>query len=126
MIFKNMENNIRKIRLSQTDKNLRSGNKVAALLGITPQYYYNLETGRDGKRLNIDHITKLAKIFNVSTDELLADSIVIDDFENVNDKLMKLVLNKENAPYIVLSQKAREKGLSPETLEKLIDLWGSK
>jgi len=95
-------------------------------MGVSKQYYYDLETGRNNCRLNIDHISKLTKILNISADKLLANSIVIDDFENVDDKLMKLVLNEENAPYIVLSAKAREKGLSPETLEKLIDLWASK
>lgn len=121
-----MENNLRKIRLSQTDKNLRSGIAVAKLMGLSPSYYYGLETGKDGKRLNIDHIEKLSVIWGVPKGELLTDNIIVDGFDGVDERLMKLVLNKENAPYIMLSAKAKEKGLSPETLEKLIDIWAAK
>ena len=64
-------NNLRKIRLSQKNKELRSGNKIAELLEVTPQYYYKLETGREGKRLNIEHLRKLSKIFNITSDEIL-------------------------------------------------------
>ncbi len=71
--MKDLPNNLRKIRLSQTKKDLRSGNKIAELIDVSPQYYYSLETGRDNKRLNIEHLTKLTKIFNVSADEILGD-----------------------------------------------------
>ncbi|GFN21930.1 helix-turn-helix domain-containing protein [Thermanaeromonas sp. C210] len=46
-----------------------SGTKVAELLGISPQYYYELEKGK--KRLNDELLMKLAELYNVSTDYLL-------------------------------------------------------
>lgn len=46
-----------------------SGISVAEKLAITPQYYYDLETGR--RRLNEDTIRQLADLFHVSTDFLL-------------------------------------------------------
>jgi len=67
-------NNLRKIRTSHPNKQLRSGNRIAALMDISPQYYYDLETGRGGKRLNIEHINKLTKIFDVTADEIAGDS----------------------------------------------------
>lgn len=77
-------NNLRKIRLSQTDKNLKSGNKIAELLGVSPQYYYSLETGRDNKRLNVDHLNKLTKIFGVTADEILGSTPVPESSNNQN------------------------------------------
>jgi Helix-turn-helix. len=84
-------NNLRKIRLSQKDKNLRSGNKIAELLNLSVQYYYDLETGRGGKRLNSDHLTKLAEIFKVSTDEILGKDILSnnDDVHKKPKDLLK-------------------------------------
>lgn len=77
-------NNLRKIRLSQTDKNLKSGNKIAELLGVSPQYYYSLETGRDNKRLNVDHLNQLTKIFGVTADEILGSTPVPESSNNQN------------------------------------------
>ena len=67
-------NNLRDIRLSQTDKALSSGGKIADIMGITPQYYYDLETCRGGRKLNADHINKLTRIFNVTADEILGSA----------------------------------------------------
>lgn len=46
-----------------------SGAKLAEMLGISPQYLYNLEKGT--KRLNEDILVKLAEVFNTSTDYIL-------------------------------------------------------
>lgn len=70
-------NNLRKIRKSHPVKELRSGNKIADLMNITPQYYYDLETGRGGRKLNIDHLNQLTKIFNVSSDEILGTPSIV-------------------------------------------------
>jgi len=100
-----MTNNIRNIRTKHADKRLRSGRNIALLLGISPQYYYNLETGRDGKRLNVDHITKLAEIFGVSVNDLLDTPI------------------EPNDPYSCIIAKAKLNGVTPIILGKLIDIW---
>jgi transcriptional regulator with XRE-family HTH domain len=117
-----MPNNLRNIRKSQTDKDLRSGSHIAVLMDITVQYYYDLETGRGGRKLNIDHISKLTKIFNCSANEILADSYTVTD-ESDKEELKKFIASKGNEPYIILSAKAQKKGMSPETLEKLIELY---
>jgi len=84
-------NNLRKIRLSQTDKSLRSGNRIAELLGLSSQYYYDLETGRGGKRLNIEHLNKLTKIFGVTADEILGGQ-TLSDCETIEPKRPKDLL----------------------------------
>lgn len=58
-------NNLKTIR---TAKGL-SGHKVAELIGISSQYYYDLEKG--DKRLNEDVIISLTEILGVSSDEIL-------------------------------------------------------
>jgi transcriptional regulator with XRE-family HTH domain len=80
-----LPNRLRELRKA----NKKSGNKIAELLGITPQYYYDLETGR--KRLNEDHIRQLADIFNVSIDYILGRS----------DNRNELAVKGNRAPYTV-------------------------
>lgn len=69
-----------------------SGYKMAERLGVSPQYYYELERGE--KRLNQELIKKMADIFGVSTDYLLCldeekkeqDINVKDFFDNAGFK----------------------------------------
>lgn len=86
--MKEYPNNLRKIRQSHPDKELRSGNKIATLLGVTPQYYYKLETGKENKRLNIDHLNQLTKIFGVSSDEILGNQPIPENTSE-NKKMPK-------------------------------------
>ncbi|GGH41218.1 hypothetical protein GCM10008014_00590 [Paenibacillus silvae] len=58
-------NRIREIRKSQH----KSGVEVAQYLRISPQFFYNLETGK--RTLTSDVASKLAGYFNVSVDYLL-------------------------------------------------------
>lgn len=58
-------NNLKLIRIG---KNLK-GPEIANTLGITPQYYYELERG--DKRLNETLLHKLADFLGVSTDHIL-------------------------------------------------------
>ncbi|MCZ8518859.1 helix-turn-helix domain-containing protein [Paenibacillus caseinilyticus] len=57
-----------RIREIRREKDL-SGTVVAEKLGISPQYYYDIERGK--KTLSAENATKLAEIFGVSTDYLL-------------------------------------------------------
>lgn len=58
-------NRLRELR----EKRGKSGTEIAELLGISPQYYYDLEKGV--KRLNEPLIRKLTEIYGVSSDYLL-------------------------------------------------------
>lgn len=67
-------------RIRQTRRFLDlTGSEVAEKLGISTQYYYNIERGR--RNLSAELAIKLADIFNVSLDYLLGKSIyaVIED-----------------------------------------------
>jgi transcriptional regulator with XRE-family HTH domain len=66
-------NNLRNVRENFKNRHgyALSGVKVANEIGISPQYYYDLETGR--KRLNSDLLPRLASVLDVSTDEILTD-----------------------------------------------------
>lgn len=59
------QNNLKTIR----GKKNMTGVAIAAALGITPTYYYELERGQ--KRLNETYLHKLASHLNVTTDYLL-------------------------------------------------------
>lgn len=121
-----LPNNLRNIRKKHQNHELRSGEKVAELMGISKQYYYDLETGRNNCRLNADHLNALTKIFNVTSDELLAEVVTTDESETLKETVTRFASKKENESYILITKKAKEKGISADTLEKLVDLWRSK
>jgi len=59
---------IRKSTLNKTGKKI-SGISIADKLGITPQYYYDIERGT--RTLSAEHAVKIADILGVSVDYLL-------------------------------------------------------
>lgn len=50
----------------------------------------------------------------------------IDVIPDMPPEVEKFIMNGDNVPYLILSNKAKKSGISPETLEKLIDLWSQK
>lgn len=63
-----MEKEKSRIRSIRRQKDI-SGTKVAEMLGISAQYYYDIEKGK--RNLSAEMAAKLADIFEVSTDYLL-------------------------------------------------------
>ncbi|MGG1643006.1 helix-turn-helix domain-containing protein [Paenibacillus sp. NRS-1782] len=61
-----------RIRQMRRLRNLTGGD-VAEHLGISSQYYYNIERGR--RKLSADHASKLAQMFRVTVDFLLGEPI---------------------------------------------------
>jgi transcriptional regulator with XRE-family HTH domain len=57
-----------RIRSIRRQRNI-SGTKVAEMLGISAQYYYEIERGK--KNLSAEMAARLAEIFEVTTDYLL-------------------------------------------------------
>lgn len=68
---------IREIR----EKRKESGTSIADMLGISPQYYYDIEKGE--RNLSIEIAVKLADYWSVSVDYLLGRN----DIELKEDKL---------------------------------------
>ncbi len=74
-------NRIRELRES---RNL-SGTKLAEMLGVSPQYLYDLEKGE--RRLNESLMRRLAAIFGVSVDYLLGIDGPTDDHQKKEENL---------------------------------------
>ncbi|WP_068786650.1 helix-turn-helix domain-containing protein [Paenibacillus phocaensis] len=66
-----------------------TGAEVAEKLGISTQYYYNIERGR--RNLSAELAIKLAEVFNVSLDYLLGKSI----YALIEDRLSELNMSIE-------------------------------
>lgn len=106
-----MNNRLRELRESMK----MSGTKVADMLGISPQYYYNLEKGN--KRLNDELILKLSKIFNVPADYIIGAKELDKDFK---EKIKNQEVNElEKWKHVI--HKAAISGFKPEDFEKIID-----
>jgi len=77
------------------------------------------------RRSTVENLCQLFKIdesyFYMDNSRLLSDI-----FPFMTDDMQTFLANSENTPYVILSEKAKRKGISPETLEKLIDLMESK
>jgi transcriptional regulator with XRE-family HTH domain len=80
----NANNRLREIR---KERNI-SGVRVAEILNITPQYYYEIERGK--KRLSAEMATKLANFFNVSLDYLLGRT------DDPNSESTSATINRSN------------------------------
>jgi transcriptional regulator with XRE-family HTH domain len=104
------DSRIRKLR----EDNKMSGTKVAQELGISPQYYYDIEKGE--RNLNAEIAGKLADIFHTTTDYLLGKTdINLYDFVLTSQEKADLI--KENSPSYTTEKEFVEKiELSDEEL----------
>lgn len=107
---------IKEIRENTTDENGKklSGTKVAKLLGITPQYYYEIERGE--KNLSAEIAGKLAGIFGVTTDYLIGRS---DSSDETLHTLQQRVKKQRDLLGLSIEQLAIKIGWKPETLRTL-------
>lgn len=80
-----------------------SGIKAAEYLGISPQYYYDLEKGK--RTLSGEHLAKLADLFKTTTDYLLGKS---------DSNLYKISLVAEQ-------KTAYDNGIEPQAVLELSD-----
>lgn len=97
-----MQNRIREVR----KKKGFSGTVIAEKLGITPQYYYEIERGK--KRLSADIAAKLSGFFGVTSDYLLGLS---------NDPNEVASNTSEHNPYILSPKEERD---IAKDLEKML------
>lgn len=116
-----LPNNLRYIRKSHPNKDLRSGNRVAELMNISPQYYYDLETGRGGRKLNIDHIHQLSDIFTVTADEILGGQELSEN-PSENKKIptdLKRILEEKTVMFDGEIMNEDDKALIEQMLSKM-------
>jgi transcriptional regulator with XRE-family HTH domain len=81
-----------RIRTIRRQKDL-SGTKVAEMLGISAQYYYDIEKGK--RNLSAEMATRLAEIFGVTTDYLLGRTDKPNDESDWDSKLPELTEKEE-------------------------------
>lgn len=81
-----------RIRLTRRSKDM-TGEEVANLLGISKQYYYNIERGR--RNLSAEHAITLSKIFDVTSDYLLGLSDSPDTNSPIPHTTDEPTLNEE-------------------------------
>jgi transcriptional regulator with XRE-family HTH domain len=92
-------NRLREVR----EKRGYSGTKIAEVLGISAQYYYELEKGK--KRINDRLLACLADFYGVSTDYLLGRT---DDPRPVEEiKAETLAAHRTDDPLKELPEEAR-------------------
>jgi transcriptional regulator with XRE-family HTH domain len=91
----NSKHRIREIREKTRDKNGKklSGIAIAKILGITPQYYYEIERGE--KNLSAEMAAQLAEIFGVTTDYLLGRTDEPNEKSDWDSKLPELTEKDE-------------------------------
>ena len=81
-----------RIRTIRRQKDL-SGTKVAEMLGISAQYYYDIEKGK--RNLSAEMAARLAEIFGVTTDYLLGRTDKPNDKSDWDSKLPELTEKEE-------------------------------
>jgi transcriptional regulator with XRE-family HTH domain len=113
-------NNLRALRVLKNKK----ASALAEALGVTPKHYYDLETGK--RRLNVDHLQVLASELGVSSNEILAKELVIDNLNDIDKTVEDILRDPDNRDIIIVLDKVKKKGMSIETLEKLVDLYNGK
>jgi transcriptional regulator with XRE-family HTH domain len=86
-------------------------------LGIGENAIYKWEKSSP----KVETLQKVADYFNVTIDSLIAKTFYIEDIKDADGKIKESSFNPSGDPYILLSEKARKNGISPEVLETLID-----
>jgi transcriptional regulator with XRE-family HTH domain len=81
-----------RIRSIRRQKDL-SGTKVAEMLGISAQYYYDIEKGK--RNLSAEMAARLAEIFGVTTDYLLGRTDEPNEKSDWDSKLPELTEKEE-------------------------------
>jgi transcriptional regulator with XRE-family HTH domain len=81
-----------RIRSIRRQKDM-SGTKVAEMLGISAQYYYDIEKGK--RNLSAEMAARLAEIFGVTTDYLLGRTDEPNEKSDWDSKLPELTDKEE-------------------------------
>ncbi|MED0758750.1 helix-turn-helix transcriptional regulator [Aneurinibacillus thermoaerophilus] len=81
-----------RIRSIRRQKDI-SGTKVAEMLGISAQYYYDIEKGK--RNLSAEMAARLAEIFGVTTDYLLGRTDEPNEKSDWDSKLPELTKKDE-------------------------------
>lgn len=108
--------NMRKIRDLTAEK-------LSKLSGVSRSYILLIETGKR-KEVSNKVLDKLAKALRVDANYFKIDdaSLPTEVLPDMLPEIMDMIISADSMPYLKLTQKAKESGISPETLNKVIDI----
>ncbi|HHW28643.1 MAG TPA: helix-turn-helix transcriptional regulator [Syntrophomonadaceae bacterium] len=108
--------NMRKIRDLTAEE-------LSKLSGVSRSYILLIETGKR-KEVSNKVLSKLAKALRVDVNYFKIDdaSLPTEVLPDMPPEIMEMILSADSMPYLKLTQKAKESGISPETLNKVLDI----
>lgn len=108
-------------------KSLRKGRDMSAvelakLSGLSQPFISDVESGRRANP-TADTLEKLSKALRVAPSYFIDQDIVtpLDIMPDMPEDVKDFLLSEANMPYLKLSRKAKEKGITPEMLGGLLD-----
>lgn len=108
--------NMRKIRDLTAEE-------LSKLSGVSRSYILLIETGKR-KEVSNKVLDKLAKALRVDANyfKIVDASLPTEVLPDMPPEIMDMIISADSMPYLKLTQKAKESGISPETLNKVIDI----
>lgn len=100
-----------------------TADELSKLSGVSRSYILLIESGRRTEVSN--KITeKLARSLRVNPDYFKIDdaTLPMECLPNLPQEIIDLILSADSMPYLKLTEKAKKNGLSPETIDKILDI----
>ncbi|MGB9792364.1 MAG: helix-turn-helix domain-containing protein [Thermacetogeniaceae bacterium] len=112
----------RKLRYLRKLRNL-TAEELSKLSGVSRSYILLIESGKR-KEVSSKVTAKLAKALRVNPDYFRIEnaSLPMEVLPDLPQEIIEMLLSADSMPYLKLTEKAKRHGLSPATLEKLIDI----
>jgi transcriptional regulator with XRE-family HTH domain len=112
----------RKLKALRKARNMTQ-KELASFSGVSEGYIGNIESGRKTEVSN-DIVTKLAKALRINPDyfRLKGAELPMSVLPNLPAEIVELVSDADSMPYLKLTKKARENGVTPEQMEAVINL----
>jgi len=97
--------------------------ELSKLSGVSRSYILLIETGKR-KEVSNKILGKLAKALRVDANYFKIDDAALptEVLPNMPLDIVEMLVSADSMPYLKLTQKAKDSGVSPETLEKVIDI----
>ena len=110
-----------KLKSARALRNL-TAEELANLSGISRSYITKIENGRKTE-VSTKTIAALAKALAINPDyfHLQGAALPTDCIPDLSPELVNLLSQAESLPFLKLTQKAIDNGLSPSTIEAIID-----
>lgn len=111
-----------KLRYLRKLRNL-TAEELSKLSGVSRSYILLIESGKR-KEVSSRITAKLAKALRVNPDYFRIEnaSLPMEILPDLPQEIIEMILSADSMPYLKLTEKAKKSGLSPATLEKIIDI----